>query len=149
MSKTDIRYTATLTALKMAGSNGFINLTENDFEFLTQDSCWIGSDRARGRMCIEGAVYGSLDYLGLPRFAVPAEIVAGVIAYFVHPSNYMYAAHVMEGCEWSENLIAGIERSLSARDIFAHVLQIASGNEELMNNSFKVEQRRLKGALNG
>src|SRR5436189_4887669 len=33
------------------------------------------------------SVYGTLDFVGYPRFPAPVEFIAAVIAYYVHPVN--------------------------------------------------------------
>src|SRR5438309_6252446 len=35
----------------------------------------------------EACVYGTLDFVGYPRFPAPVEFIAAVIAYYVHPVN--------------------------------------------------------------
>lgn len=140
----DLRYMTSMAAIKMVDSGGFLDLTEDDFAFLTGKNCWIGTERSRARRCIEASVYGSLDYLGLPRFAVPAEFVAGAIAYFVHPVNTQFAAHVMEGCEWSESITNGIEAPLKASEIFAHTLRVRSGWEQDIECKFQNITKGLK-----
>src|SRR5436853_1538993 len=37
--------------------------------------------------CVEACVYGTLDFVGYPRFPAPVEFIAAVIAYYVHPVN--------------------------------------------------------------
>src|SRR5262245_65464701 len=48
---------------------------------------WIATDRSRARRCVEACVYGTLDFVGYPRFPAPVEFIAAVIAYYVHPVN--------------------------------------------------------------
>src|SRR5690554_7441406 len=36
---------------------------------------------------VEACVYGTLDFVGYPRFPAPVEFIAAVIAYYVHPVN--------------------------------------------------------------
>src|SRR5260370_31108397 len=36
-------------------------------------------------------VYGTLDFVGYPRFPAPVEFIAAVIAYYVHPVNIQTA----------------------------------------------------------
>src|SRR5690242_21937538 len=62
-------------------------LTEDDFDFLTSNKVWIATDRSRARRCVEACVYGTLDFVGYPRFPAPVEFIAAVIAYYVHPVN--------------------------------------------------------------
>src|SRR5437660_7670106 len=41
--------------------------------------------------------YGTLDFVGYPRFPAPVEFIAAVIAYYVHPVNIQTACLIMEG----------------------------------------------------
>src|SRR5207247_5962757 len=58
---------------------------------------WIATDRSRARRCVEACVYGTLDFVGYPRFPAPVEFIAAVIAYYVHPVNIQTACLIMEG----------------------------------------------------
>src|SRR5207253_5278430 len=59
-------------------------------------------------------VYGTLDFVGYPRFPAPVEFIAAVIAYYVHPVNIQTACLIMEGAEFTENIINGVERPVKA-----------------------------------
>src|SRR5260370_8708366 len=72
------------------------------------------SDRSRARRCVEACVYGTLDFVGYPRFPAPVEFIAAVIAYYVHPVNIQTACLIMEGAEFTENIINGVERPVKA-----------------------------------
>src|SRR5204863_3161686 len=61
---------------------------------------WIATDRSRARRCVEACVYGTLDFVGYPRFPAPVEFIAAVIAYYVHPVNIQTACLIMEGAEF-------------------------------------------------
>src|SRR5690606_6552335 len=65
---------------------------------------WIATDRSRARRCVEACVYGTLDFVGYPRFPAPVEFIAAVIAYYVHPVNIQTACLIMEGAEFTENI---------------------------------------------
>src|SRR5260370_19974092 len=43
---------------------------------------------------VEACVYGTLDFVGYPRFPAPVEFIAAVIAYYVHPVNRSRKARV-------------------------------------------------------
>src|SRR5205823_8615927 len=75
---------------------------------------WIATDRSRARRCVEACVYGTLDFVGYPRFPAPVEFIAAVIAYYVHPVNIQTACLIMEGAEFTENIINGDRKSGSA-----------------------------------
>src|SRR5207302_8385880 len=79
---------------------------------------------SRARRCVEACVYGTLDFVGYPRFPAPVEFIAAVIAYYVHPVNIQTACLIMEGAEFTENIINGVERPVKAAELFAFTLQI-------------------------
>src|SRR5436190_1316406 len=79
----------------------------------------IATDRSRARRCVEACVYGTLDFVGYPRFPAPVEFIAAVIAYYVHPVNIQTACLIMEGAEFTENIINGVERPVKAAELFA------------------------------
>src|SRR5437870_4757511 len=57
--------------------------------------------------------FKSLDTLKVKiirRFPAPVEFIAAVIAYYVHPVNIQTACLIMEGAEFTENIINGVER---------------------------------------
>src|SRR5439155_13058916 len=45
----------------------------------TSNKVWIATDRSRARRCVEACVYGTLDFVGYPRFPAPVEFIAAVI----------------------------------------------------------------------
>src|SRR5262245_65611761 len=73
-------------------------------------------------------VYGTLDFVGYPRFPAPVEFIAAVIAYYVHPVNIQTACLIMEGAEFTENIINGVERPVKAAELFAFTLRVRAGN---------------------
>src|SRR5690554_7371317 len=79
--------------------------------------------RSRARRCVEACVYGTLDFVGYPRFPAPVEFIAAVIAYYVHPVNIQTACLIMEGAEFTENIINGVERPVKAAELFAFTLR--------------------------
>src|SRR5437763_10695666 len=87
------RHTRSVSAFLLNRSSDLIqasavlDLTEDDFDFLTSNKVWIATDRSRARRCVEACVYGTLDFVGYPRFPAPVEFIAAVIAYYVHPVN--------------------------------------------------------------
>src|SRR5205807_8131408 len=82
------------------------------------------SDLSRARRCVEACVYGTLDFVGYPRFPAPVEFIAAVIAYYVHPVNIQTACLIMEGAEFTENIINGVERPVKAAELFAFTLRV-------------------------
>src|SRR5690606_13436360 len=56
-------------------ASAVLDLTEDDFDFLTSNKVWIATDRSRARRCGEACVYGTLDFVGYPRFPAPVEFI--------------------------------------------------------------------------
>src|SRR5207249_8208277 len=81
------------------------------------------------RRCVEACVYGTLDFVGYPRFPAPVEFIAAVIAYYVHPVNIQTACLIMEGAEFTENIINGVERPVKAAELFAFTLRVRAGKD--------------------
>src|SRR5437762_3958400 len=97
------RHTRSVSAFLLNRSSDLsavLDLTEDDFDFLTSNKVWIATDRSRARRCVEACVYGTLDFVGYPRFPAPVEFIAAVIAYYVHPVNIQTACLIMEGAEF-------------------------------------------------
>src|SRR5205807_306991 len=59
-----------------------------------------------------------------PRFPAPVEFIAAVIAYYVHPVNIQTACLIMEGAEFTENIINCVERPVKAAELFAFTLRV-------------------------
>src|SRR5690606_8696496 len=62
-----------LASIKLIQASAVLDLTEDDFDFLTSNKVWIATDRSRARRCVEACVYGTLDFVGYPRFPAPVE----------------------------------------------------------------------------
>src|SRR5437667_208613 len=110
VTEQSVRFQTALASIKLIQASAVLDLTEDDFDFLTSNKVWIATDRSRARRCVEACVYGTLDFVGYPRFPAPVEFIAAVIAYYVHPVNIQTACLIMEGAEFTENIINGVER---------------------------------------
>lgn len=141
---TDVNYATSVAALRMLQASAVLDITEEDFDFLTGDRIWIATDRNRARRCVEACVYGTLDFVGYPRFPAPVEFIAAVIAYYVHPVNIQTACLVMEGAEFSENIINGVERPVNAAELFAYTLRIKAGFKEHVSDAEENARQKLK-----
>lgn len=140
----DVNYATSVAALRMLQASAVLDITEEDFDFLTGDKIWIATDRNRARRCVEACVYGTLDFVGYPRFPAPVEFIAAVIAYYVHPVNVQTACLVMEGAEFSDNIINGVERPVNAAELFAYTLRIKSGFKETVMDAEENARQKLK-----
>lgn len=141
----EVRYSTAVATLKLVEGAGILDLTEDEFAYLTGDALWLPVERSRARRCIEATVYGSLDYLAYPRFAVPVEFIAANIAHYVHPNNIQTACLIMEGAEFIDNIVNGVEQKTSAAQLFAHVIKCLSGDfGSVDDRQSSIEQVTLK-----
>src|SRR5262245_63752534 len=65
---------------------------------------------ALGRCCVDACFYCTFVFVVYLRFPAPVEFIAAVIAYYGHPVNIQTACLIMEGAEFTENIINGVER---------------------------------------
>src|SRR5437588_595280 len=144
ISKESPAITGALASIKLIQASAVLDLTEDDFDFLTSNKVWIATDRSRARRCVEACVYGTLDFVGYPRFPAPVEFIAAVIAYYVHPVNIQTACLIMEGAEFTENIINGVERPVKAAELFAFTLRVRAGNTDVLTDAEENVRQKLR-----
>src|SRR6267143_1021373 len=110
----------------------------------TSNKVWIATDRSCARRCVAACVYGTLDFVGYPRFPAPVEFLAAVIAYYVHPVNIQTACLIMEGAEFTENIINGVERPVKAAELFAFTLRVRAGNTDVLTDAEENVRQKLR-----
>src|SRR5205807_10129425 len=79
-----------------------------------------------------------------PRFPAPVEFIAAVIAYYVHPVNIQTACLIMEGAEFTENIINGVERPVKAAELFAFTLRVRAGNTDVLTDAEENVRQKLR-----
>src|SRR6266516_4533020 len=70
--------------------------------------------------------------------------IAAVIAYYVHPVNIQTAFIIMEGAEFTENIINGVERPVKAAELFAFTLRVRAGNTDVLTDAEENVRRKLR-----
>src|SRR5260370_11844500 len=103
VTEQSVRFQTALASIKLIQASAVLDLTEDDFDFLTSNKVWIATDRSRARRCVEACVYGTLDFVGSPRFPAPVEFFAAVIAFSVLPVNFHSASLFMTVSVFSEH----------------------------------------------
>src|SRR5690625_2020482 len=144
VTEQSVRFQTALASIKLIQASAVLDLTEDDFDFLTSNKVWIATDRSRARRCVEACVYGTLDFVGYPRFPAPVEFIAAVIAYYVHPVNIQTACLIMEGAEFTENIINGVERPVKAAEMFAFTLRVRAGNTDVLTDAEEYVRQKLR-----
>src|SRR5260370_877445 len=127
VTEQSVRFQTALASIKLIQASAVLDLTEDDFDFLTSNKVWIATDRSRARRCVEACVYGTLDFVGYPGFPAPVEFIAAVIAYYVHPVKIQATCVIMEAAEFTETLINALERRVKSTDLLAFPLRVHLG----------------------
>src|SRR5688500_20237240 len=102
VTEQSVRFQTALASIKLIQASAVLDLTEDGFEFLTRNKVWIATDRSRARRCVEACVYGTLDFVGYPRFPAPGGFIASVMAYYGHPVTIPTACLSMAGAALTE-----------------------------------------------
>src|SRR2546422_8159494 len=108
VTEQSVRFQTALASIKLIQASAVLDLTEDDFDFLTSNKVWIATDRSRARRCVEACVYGTLAFEGYPRFPVLVGFIAAFFVYYVHPVTIQPAVLILEGPNFTENFINGV-----------------------------------------
>src|SRR5204862_7525117 len=109
VTEQSVRFQTALASIKLIQASAVLDLTEDDFDFLTSNKVWIATERYRARRCIESCVYDTLDYVGYPRLPATVEFIANVIAYYVHTVHIQKDSLIMIVAEFTVMLMNGFE----------------------------------------
>src|SRR5262249_56259509 len=60
VTEQSVRFQTALASIKLIQASAVLDLTEDDFDFLTSNKVWIATDRSRARRCVEACVYGKI-----------------------------------------------------------------------------------------
>src|SRR5260370_2638273 len=105
VTEQSVRFQTALASIKLIQASAVLDLTEDDFDFLTSNKVWIATDRSRARRCVGACVYGTLDFVGYPRFPAPVAFIAAHIAYYVHPVTIPHACLIIHGHDFTNTII--------------------------------------------
>src|SRR6476469_10166623 len=108
VTEQSVRFQNALASIKLIKASAVVDLTEDDFDFLTSNKVWIATDRSRARRCVEACVYGTLDFVGYPSFPAPVEFIAAVIASYALPVKIQTSCFIMEGADFTDNILTGV-----------------------------------------
>src|SRR5439155_413007 len=144
VTEQSVRFQTALATIKLIQASAVLELTEDDFVFLTSNKVWIATDRSRARRCVEACVYGTLDFVGYPRFPAPVEFIAAVVAYYVHPVNIQTACLIMEGDEVTEINLNVVERPVRAVELFPFTVRVRAGNTAVLTAAEEIVRKKLR-----
>src|SRR5437762_11901053 len=119
VTEQSVRFQTALASIKLIQASAVLDLTEDDFDFLTSNKVWIATDRFRARRCVEACVFGTLDFLGYPRFPAPVEFVAAVVADYVHPVKFQTASLILDVADFTVDISNVVDRPVTAAGVVA------------------------------
>src|SRR5689334_15846334 len=135
VTEQSVRPQTALASIKLIQASAVLDLTEDDFDFVTSNKFWIATDRSRARRCVEASAYATLDVVGYPRVPAAVEFIAAVIAYYAHPVNIQTACLIMEGAEFTETIINAGARPVKTAELFAFTLRVRAGNTDVLTDA--------------
>src|SRR5699024_12840175 len=98
----------------------------------------------RDRLCGDASVYCTLDFLGFHLIPAPVDFIHDDIAYYVHPVNIQTSFLIMEGAEFTENILNGVERPVKAAELFAFTLRVRAGNTDVLTDAEENVRQKLR-----
>src|SRR5438477_3679447 len=67
VTEQSVRFQTALASIKLIQASAVLDLTEDDFDFLTSNKVWIATDRSRARRCNPNFVDRKSGSAGMPR----------------------------------------------------------------------------------
>src|SRR6266704_56763 len=122
VTEQSVRFQTALASIKLIQASAVLDLTEDAFDFLTSNKVGMATERSRA----------------------PVGFLAAVIAYYVHPVNIQTACLIMEGAEFTENIINGVERPVKAAELFAFTLRVRAGNTDVLTDAEENVRQKLR-----
>src|SRR5437762_2917949 len=144
VTEQSVRFQTALASIKLIQASAVLDLPADHFGLLASSRGWLAPDRCRGRRCVDACVYGTLAFVGCPRFPAPVEFIPAVIAYYVRPVSIQTACLIMEGAEFTENIINGVERPVKAAELFAFTLRVRAGNTDVLTDAEENVRQKLR-----
>src|SRR5438876_710285 len=88
VTEQSVRFQTALASIKLIQASAVLDLTEDDFDFLTSNKVWIATDRSRARRCVEACVYGTLDFVGYLAFLLLLSLLLPSLLIMFIPSTF-------------------------------------------------------------
>src|SRR5437870_4941774 len=88
VTEQSVRFQTALASIKLIQASAVLDLTEDDFDFLTSNKVWIATDRFRVVRCVEAWFFGTLNFVGYPRFPPPVKFIPASLLIMFIPSTF-------------------------------------------------------------
>src|SRR5215467_15360042 len=95
---------------------------------------------------ITSSVHRTLCFFFFFKQKTAYEIGLGIPAepLFRSPVNIQTACLIMEGAEFTENIINGVERPVEAAELFAFTLRVRAGNTDVLTDAEENVRQKLR-----
>src|SRR5437867_1137659 len=111
VTEQSVRFQTALASIKLIQASAVLDLTEDDFDFLTSNKVWIATDRSRARRCVEACVYGTLYFVGCSCFLSAVVFIVAVIDYYVQVVFFQTVCFSMDDDEFTyDSIVWGGDR---------------------------------------
>src|SRR5437899_7405316 len=117
VTEQSVRFQTALASIKLIQASAVLDLTEDDFDFLTSNKVWIATDRSRARRCVEACVYGTLDFVGYLPFLVPVGLLLAVFVFLFLPLTFQTPVSSWEAVNFRKKLLIGLSLRLKPLDL--------------------------------
>src|SRR5262249_22237964 len=144
VTEQSVRFQTALASIKLIRASAVLDLTEDDFDFLTSNKVWIATDRYRDRSCVDACDYGTLDFVGSPGLPALVSLISAVSANYAIPLNIQTAFLIMEGAEFTEKIINGVYRALKAAELLGLTLRVRAGNADFATYAEQNVRQKLR-----
>src|SRR5204862_180977 len=105
VTEQSVRFQTALASIKLIQASAVLDLTEDDFDFLTSNKVWIATDRSRARRCVEACVYVTLDFVESLRFPALVEFFPAVFVFYFHPVKIQPACLIWKALNLRKTLL--------------------------------------------
>src|SRR5947199_4955793 len=128
VTEQSVRFQTALASIKLIQASAVLDLTEDDFDFLTSNKVWIATDRSRARRCVEACVYGTLDFVGYPRFPAPVELILAALLYFFIPLTIKTPFFILKAANFRENILIALNVPFKPVDLLRFTFVLRAEN---------------------
>src|SRR5436305_9654681 len=109
VTEQSVRFQTALASIKLIQASAVLDLTEDDFDFLTSIKVWIATDRSRARRCVEACVYVRWALLDNLAFLVLVRLFLPAFLFFFIPSTFKRPVSSWEALNLTKKLIMALD----------------------------------------
>src|SRR5438477_214804 len=100
VTEQSVRFQTALASIKLIQASAVLDLTEDDFDFLTSNKVCFAFARLCARRGVESCFYCTLVFLGSPLFPALVVFFSAVFVYFFLPFSFQASCYIVEGARW-------------------------------------------------